>query len=202
MNLADTDSAMNLALYAGWETGPRPTLPPSLQGTTLREANVKRAAFLQAVENAVDTVVQPFNRLAYQQVLSGGVQTIDELNALLQEFAPQVTAAATANYSFDTITVRHLTDVPALSDRISISFRLWAGYMDAAKSIAEGTRVGPNDRSNRLALYGVVLAKAAIDSVYEAGVEAAPHYKHRVLTQPIFREGIPDGAIVLRDWDD
>jgi hypothetical protein len=39
-------------------------------------------------------------------------------------------------------------------------------------------------------------------NTYTAGVEAAPHLKHRELRQNIFRDGIPDDSIVLRDWDD
>ena len=61
---------------------------------------------------------------------------------------------------------------------------------------------GPNPAATRTNEMSQIATRAMADHIYLAGVEAAPHYKWRVLRQGIYREGIPAQAVVLRDWDD
>jgi hypothetical protein len=70
------------------------------------------------------------------------------------------------------------------------------------KMAAQGARSKREGPVTRFAEIQVVEARAAADPIYRAGVEVTPHYKWRCLGQCIYREGIPAGAAVLRDWDD
>ncbi len=182
------DPAMDLARLTGQHLG-TPALPASMQGATMREANGKRAAFLREVAS-------PLRDREMAQVQG---QYVSRPYDLLPQIAALVQRLPLAS-DIDHITRRHLPDVPDLNARLSIALRLWAGYMDAAKMIAEGTRYEMNDATTRQRDNPVLEARAAADPVYAAGVEAAPHFKHRVLGEPIFSDGIPAGAVVLRDW--
>jgi hypothetical protein len=98
--------------------------------------------------------------------------------------------------------VLFLDDVPAVDARISITLRLYAGYLDAAKTIAWGVTGRKNTPATRATDNHTLQTRAAGDPIYKAGVETAPHYKWRCLGQGIYKEGIPPGAVVLQDWDD
>jgi hypothetical protein len=175
------------------ETGRRlseANLPESLKGPLLREANVKRAALLQDVAGP----------LIARQLAQVQGQFADPY-----DLQPQITALARDLMSvadIDEITRRHIPDVLERKDRLSIALRLWAGYMDTAKVIAGQTRYEANDATTRRRDIQLIEERAAEDPIYEAGVEAAPHFKNRVLGEPIFCDGIPKEAVVMRDWSD
>jgi hypothetical protein len=182
------DPAMDLARLTGQQLSTA-ALPASLQGATLRDANARRAAFLREVAG-------PLRDREMAQVQAHFAHQPYDLPPQVAALAQRLPLAS----DLDQITRTHLPDVPDLSVRLSIALRLWAGYMDAAKMIAEGTRYETNDATTRQRDNPVVEARTAADPVYAAGVEAAPHLKHRVLGEPIFNDGIPAGAVVLRDW--
>jgi hypothetical protein len=164
-------------------------LPKSLQDDELRKANEKRALVLKAIENPLDAHVKSVrNTVPDAYDLPPQVRILAE--RLLEDKA------------LDQLTGNLLPDVPDLCERINIALRLNAGYLDAAKMIAERTRAEINSATTRQRDIGLVEDRAANDPIYAAAVEAAPHYKHRVKEQPIFRDGIPEGSIVLRDWED
>ncbi len=169
-------------------------VPASLQGSTLREANERRAKLLHEIAGPlIDGEVRPVHaRAADPHALD---PQIPEVARQIQQIAPGSIVAQ--------ITERHMPDVPDLLTRIAIAMRLWAGYMDAAKVIdAVGTRYERNNRNTRQRDIPTIERKATGDQIYTAGVEAAPHYKWRVLGEAICREGIPADSIVLRDWED
>ena len=82
-------------------------------------------------------------------------------------------------------------------DQVSIALRLWAGCLDAAKTIALETLSGPNAASNRAAAFSQIESVAKNDPVYRAGVEAAPSFLN-ARGQPYELEGVPAGAAVRR----
>jgi hypothetical protein len=180
---------MELMRQTAEHLGPPPALPSSLGGATLREANEKRTAVLKAVGNAIDADLRPVQNAA-----------VDPWAVSLQ--VPVLADQLLQDNALDQLTASLLPDVADQAERINIALRLTAGYLDAAKTIAANTRAEINDASTRQRDIPTVEAKAVNDPIYTAGVEAAPHYKHRDLKQDIFRDGIPEGSIVLRDWED
>jgi hypothetical protein len=183
------DPTMELMRRTAERLGPPPALPPSLDGATLREANENRTTVVKAVGNAIDADLRPVQNAAADPY---------DLPPQLPVFAGRLLQ----DRAIDQLTTRVLPDVPELRDRLNIVLRLTAGYLDAAKVIAGSTRAETNNAQTRQRDIPIVEARAASDPIYAAGVEAAPHYKHRDLGQDIFRDGIPDGSIVLRDWYD
>jgi hypothetical protein len=169
--------------------GPPPKLPPSLNGTTIREANQKRTALLRKIGAIIETDVRTAQK--------SGVDAYD-----IRPQIPVLAKRLEGNQAFDQLTKLVLSDVAVKAERTNIALRLYAGYLDMAKTIAGSTRHETNNSSTRQRVIPKVEAKAANDPIYAAGVEAAPHFKHRELGEDIFREGIPAGAIVLRDWED
>jgi hypothetical protein len=183
------DPTMELMRQTAGHLGPPPALPPSLRGATIREANENRTVVLKAVGNAIDADLRPVQTAAADPY----------------DVPPQVPVLASRllqDKALDQLTANLLPDVADQAERINIALRLTAGYLDAAKTIAGNTRAVINDASTRQRDIPTVEANAVNDPIYTAGVEAAPHYKHRDLKQYIFRDGIPDGSIVLRDWED
>jgi hypothetical protein len=91
-----------------------------------------------------------------------------------------------------------IPDVPDTKTRVSISLRLWSGCMSAAKTIAEGTRSGPNTAEGRHRVFAEIIDPIAEnDPIYAAGVEAAPAFKTR-RNQPYILDGVPEGSSVRR----
>jgi hypothetical protein len=183
------DPTMELMRQTAEHLGPAPALPSSLDGATLREANEKRTALLKEVGNIIE---------ADLRAAQGAVPDPYDI-------PPQVPLLATrleGNKALDQLTKRVLSDVPDKAERTNIASRLYAGYLDVAKTIAGSTRHETNDASTRQRDMPKVEAKAVNDPIYTAGVEAAPHFKHRELRQDVFPDGIPKGSIVLRDWED
>jgi hypothetical protein len=80
-------------------------------------------------------------------------------------------------------------------ERASIALRLWAGCLDAAKTIALETRDGPNSPELRAAAFAQIDSVAETDPIYGAGVEAAPAFK--VLRRQSYSfDGVPAGSRV------
>jgi hypothetical protein len=183
------DPTMELMRQTAGHIGPPPALPLSLRGATIREANENRTVVLKAVGNAIDADLRPVQNAA-----------ADPYDVPPQ--VPVLAARLLQDKALDALTANLLPDVADQAERINIALRLTAGYLDAAKTIAGNTRSVINDASTRQRDIPTVEANAVNDPIYTAGVEAAPHYKHRDLKQDIFRDGIPDGSIVLRDWED
>jgi hypothetical protein len=180
---------MELMRRTAEHLGAAPALPSSLDGATLREANEKRTALLKQIGN----------------IIEADVRTAQKAGTDVYDIPPQIPVLATrlqANQAFDQLTKRVLSDVHDKAERTNIALRLYCGYLDVAKTIAGSTRHETNDTSTRQRDIPKVEAKAVNDPIYTAGVEAAPHFKHRELGEAIFRDGIASDAIVLRDWDD
>jgi hypothetical protein len=180
---------MELMRQTAEHLGPPPKLPQSLDGATLREANEKRTALLKEIGNIIESDLRQ---------VQGSVR--DPYDIPPQ--TPLLAARLDNTQALDQLAQRILADVSSKTDRTNIVLRLYAGYLDVAKTIAASTRHETNDASTRQRDIPKVEAKAANDPIYNAGVEAAPHFKHRELGEPIFRDGVPADSIVLRDWDD
>jgi hypothetical protein len=82
-------------------------------------------------------------------------------------------------------------------DRIAVALRLWTGCIEAAKTIALGTRSGPNSAEIRAAWFSQIDARAATDAVYRAGVEAAPAFQRERQNEISF-DGVPEESAVRR----
>jgi hypothetical protein len=180
---------MELMRQTANHLGPPPALPLSLNGVTLREANEKRATVLKAVAKALDAHVG--------QVQNAAPDPYD-----VPPQVPVLAANLLRDRAFDRLVTYLLPDVPDQRERINMALRLTAAYLDAAKTIAWNTRAEINSAQTRQRDIPIIEARAANDPIYTAGIEAAPQYKHRDLKQDIFRDGIPEGSIVLRDWED
>lgn len=85
------------------------------------------------------------------------------------------------------ISTEYITDIRDLSNRANICLRLWAGCIFAAKMASPSTMDGPNTHEIRKKAFEIIDAIANRDSVYRAGVEAAPKFR----SQPYLTEGIP-----------
>lgn len=73
-------------------------------------------------------------------------------------------------------------------NQLGFSLRLWAGCMDAAKTIAYKTAASVNDDGDeRQRLISLIEGKSKYDLVYGAGVEAAPAFK-RLRKQRVYAE--------------
>jgi hypothetical protein len=81
-------------------------------------------------------------------------------------------------------------------ERKNILLRLWSGCMTAAKTIALGTRAGPNTEAQRTAGALLFAMKCTNDPIYTAGVVAAPSFKAGRKEQYSL-QGIPAGSVVL-----
>ena len=120
----------------------------------------------------------------------------------MQQQSTQLAAGLRGHADLNARLTLFLDDVADADHRISISLRLYSGYLEAAKTIAWSVTGRKNTAATRFQEIQTVEARAAVDGIYLAGVEAAPHYKWRVLGEGIYTEGIPAGSIVLRDWID
>jgi hypothetical protein len=180
---------MDLMRLTAGQIGHPPVLPPSLGGVRIRPANENRAAVLKEIGNPLDAHVR-------------AVQAAVKDPYVLPPQLPMLADRLLKDKALDQLTARLLPDVADLPARINIALRLFVGYLDTAKTIAASTRAGPNSAATRQALIPIIESRTANDPIYRAGVEAAPHYKRRVLGEPIFLDGIPAGSIVLKDWGD
>lgn len=104
------------------------------------------------------------------------------------------------------VSMSYLTE--QLDDKVrkNILLRLWIGCIDAAKAIrfnyVAGLRGGqvieaPITIEYRLNLFKLIDLLAKTDSIYRAGVEAAPAYK-RILKEYYSFNGVPADSVVRR----
>jgi hypothetical protein len=94
---------------------------------------------------------------------------------------------------------RYMPDVANPLERINISLRLWAGCLDAAKTIALETRSGGNTPTIRAEIFtGRIDPITRVDPVYAAGVETAPTVKRVNWRQDYSFDGVPVSSIVRR----
>lgn len=192
------DPMMNLLLqtanYHWLASSPPLTLPPSLQGDAqaanqLRDATKKRASFIHWIEE--DLAVEA------QRVLD----TFAGLDLSIQ--CPGLMGRLDGNARLQQRTAWFLGDsLPVYRDRLQVCLRLYAGYLGAAKTIAWAVTGGRHTDATRAAANQLIETNANNDEIYRAGVETAPLYKCCCLGEPIFRDGIPNGSVVLRDWAD
>ena len=168
--------------------GTPPPLPPSLDGYPLREANKRRADYIRYIEEQLTAAA----RVIQEQIQ--GVNLAQQCPALADQLRQEQV--------LDQRTTLFLDDVSSTDQRLNITLRLYAGYLDTAKTIAWGVTGRKNTAATRFNEMQAVEFRAAADPIYRAGVEVAPHYKWRVRGEGIYGEGIPSGAVVLRDWQD
>jgi hypothetical protein len=167
--------------------GNAPRLPLSLQGYPLREATKKRADFLQLIAGLLTDVAQPI---------------LDHVPPLGQAEYTQFAGNLRAHAQLNSQLALFLDDLANNDERIHIALRLYVGYLETAKVIAWGVTNRKNTAVTRFQEIHIIETRAAGDAIYSAGVETAPQYKWRVRGEGIYTDGIPAGAIVLRDWDD
>jgi hypothetical protein len=82
-------------------------------------------------------------------------------------------------------------------ERLSITLRVWAGCLAAAKAIADETLSGPNTTAVRVELFGWIDPSAATDALFRSGVEAAPAFK-TLRGESYWLDGVPDASPVRR----
>ena len=202
-DLTGCDPSMELAWQSAEHLGSTPALPAFLLSDTLRKANARRAVFLMEVENAIEDEIKPTRDTEIAPLIHGGkVTSVPEYQDLIRKYIPLVADRFAHNLVIAAITARLLPDIPDPVMRVNVSLRLFAGYLDAAKVIADVVRGRKNDAKTRQDEMPSVDSRAKKDAIYGAGVQASPFYKRAVLTQEIFKDGIPAGSIVLQDWID
>jgi hypothetical protein len=81
---------------------------------------------------------------------------------------------------------------------VSILLRLWSGCICGAKTIALGTRDGPNTEQVRARQMAKLKKMSKNDYIFKAGVRASLDFK-RLLLQPVSFVGIADKDI-LEYW--
>jgi hypothetical protein len=146
---------------------PNPGLPASIAGMT---ADQKADLLLAVVEDA------PFHHLPTS------TQDVDPFMRVARLFG-----------RIASLSEPRLRDVSCPLQRINIMLRLWAGCLDAGKTIADQTRSGANDAAMRTKLAAHIESIAAADAVYEAGMEATVIIKRRRAEKFSF-DGVPDGT--------
>jgi hypothetical protein len=90
-----------------------------------------------------------------------------------------------------------MPEFPSEFDRVSITLRLWAGCLTAAKEIAFETRSGANTEAGRAQAFLVIDRLAVEDPPFGAGVEVAPAFKTR-RHQRYCLDGVPTDSPVRR----
>jgi len=94
-----------------------------------------------------------------------------------------------------------ITDVENSLDRVVLTLKLWAGCLDAAKTIAMETRNGPNTQEGRHVLFkDKIDPLAQVDEIYRAGVEAAPFFK-TLRNQDFSFDGVPQNSPVRSKYE-
>lgn len=90
-----------------------------------------------------------------------------------------------------------MPDVGDPLDRVSITLRLWAGCLEAAKAIAYKTRSGPNSEVSRAEAFKRIDEISAMDELFRAGEEAAPAFK-AIRSDPYCFDGVPSNSAVRK----
>lgn len=108
-------------------------------------------------------------------------------------FCPQQAVDSFAKLAADPSSV---PGVPEAQDRMNVLLRLWWGCLAAAKTIALGTRDGPNTGEARRQAFEQLLDPiAAVDPVCRAGIRVAPAFKGQFYEEYSL-EGVPIGSAV------
>ena len=110
----------------------------------------------------------------------------------------------------DEKSIAWIYDIADGRQRINITLRLWAGGLDAAKTLRKTYVSVRNDGSvseeaitsdmRTMAFKDSIDPKALSDPIYYAGVEAAPILK-RIRNEEIFTDGIPSESPVMNYLD-
>jgi hypothetical protein len=112
----------------------------------------------------------------------------------LGDHAPFV-RIATLIATIATKSAASIPDVPDALERVSLVLRMWAGCLATGKTIADGTRSGPNTQVIREQNARAIDAVAAGDLAFEVGMSAAVSIKLREHKTPSF-DGVPPGTRV------
>jgi len=155
---------------------------------------MKRASFIDAVGNALVAEMELVKKIFPQ-----GTTALDQY---ITSLIPKLASRLPNNNELAEITRRFMPEVSDFMARLNIALRMWAGYMDAAKTIAETTADGPNTSQSRQQNMAMIEPRAEQDPIYAAGIVAAPSLKRRKKGESIIQDGIPTGSIILIDWDD
>src|SRR5713101_991791 len=123
------DINMDLARRTAESFRLAPLLPLSLQGCTLRETTMKRASIIDAVGNALVAEMELVKKIFPQ-----GTTALDQY---ITSLIPKLASRLPNNNELAEITRRFMPEVSDFMARLNIALRMWAGYMDAAKTIAE-----------------------------------------------------------------
>ena len=112
--------------------------------------------------------------------------------------------------NMDEKSIPWIYDIADGRQRINITLRLWAGGLDAAKTMRKTYVSVRNDGSvseeaitsdmRTMAFKDSIDPKALSDPIYYAGVEAAPILK-RIRNEEIFTDGIPSESPVMNYLD-
>jgi hypothetical protein len=180
------DLNMAAARQIAEHLGPPPPLPESLQDPE------KRAEVVQRVNGEL---------VWFADLVIGDVQVPAEGTAgkrLRLHLADRAAGVASKVLRLAELTRDLIPDVPDPVGRVNLVLRIWSGCLSAAKTIAEDTLSGPNTPETREHAFETTIDPiAAVDTIYAAGVEAAPAFKRRA-GQPYFFDGVPADSYVRR----
>jgi hypothetical protein len=165
---------MRIAYFLGRAMELQPlALPPSLQPVNQRAEFVSRVDELLVVNDAGGLLVGRTGALEW---------------AAFGERLRRIAEAA----------AQTLPEVPEPLSQMSITLRLWAGCIDAAKAIAHETRSGSNTAAIRAQVFSALIDPIAqSDELYRAGVEAGPAFKSS-RDDSYSMDGVPDASAVRR----
>ena len=163
------DPNMETALRWANDLGPSPILPSSLQDVTQRA------------------------KLVYT------INTPKLANSLFADFHGNLSIEekAQCQNTIARLSRAYILDVTDDKVLMNVSLRIWSGCLSAAKTIALKTMDGPITSENRESIIKQIEHIAQGDSIYRAGVEAAPSFK-RLLKEDYSFEGIPKNSVVRR----
>lgn len=165
---------MATALAWANELGSPPSLPSSLSTDVEHRAN------------AVNLINTPL--IADPQQPPESPRQLDKLNNEEKQQRLSLLVAESRNLIHDTADD---------NTRVNLILRLWSGCLAAAKTIALETRDGPNDPAIRAKIFKDIDSVALTDSVFSAGVEAAPAFKKLQKQQYSF-SGVPLNSVVRK----
>jgi hypothetical protein len=175
------DPTMELARQTGLRISAPAALPATLQGATERQTIEKIHALMMDVEELLNAACH-----AMQRRHPGNIDVQASVLASELPHCPAVVA----------MTAQHLTGLSEV-DALSISLRLWAGLVDAAKIIrkdkvidSKGTTAQITPEERKEWMIQLHYGKARFDPVYAAGAKVAPFAK-RYKTEEVFYDGVP-----------
>lgn len=161
------------------------------------------------VDTNMDTVLQWANELGPHPILPLSLQDVNQRAKLVNDIDQPLISNSLLEYLSDEEKARRLDEVAKLNKtyipdvdddnvRVNITLRLWSGCLSAAKMIASQTKGGPNTSNKRKSIFsGTIDPIAQRDTIYRAGVEAAPYFK-TLREQDYSFEGVPENSAVRR----